>query len=82
MDDIQITSKWWNIRCFFFFLKMSHSVITVIFIEKKNRKCYKVNNKLPWIYEDIFISTENRCGRKEGAVTMHVLTDPYLWKYN
>lgn len=67
--------KYWNTSVLFF-LKVSHSVITVKFIGK--RKCYKIYNELPWIHEDIFISTKNRHGRKKGAVTMHVLTDTYL----
>lgn len=58
-------------------LKVSHSVITVIFIEKI-AKCYKINNKLAWIYEDIFISKENRAGRRKHTVIMHILTDPYF----
>lgn len=58
---------------------MSHSEITAIFIEKIE-KCYKINNKLAQIYEDIVISKENRAGRRKPTVTMHALTDLYFYK--
>lgn len=73
MDDIQIISNSWNAGGFC--LKVSCSLITVIFIEKI-AKYYKINNKLALIYEDIFISAENRSGRRKGTVIMHALTDP------